>query len=124
MLVEHFVENAARRHGRSKPRFTSAVTRRLLDYPWPGNVRELENTIERLVLLAESDSVALEDLPEGFASKTVGAGGFKLPPSGMAWEEHERSVLQQAHQIQVSSVLRYLLVPARRKRMRRRPAQT
>ena len=29
-----------------------------IDYPWPGNVRELRNTIERIVLLSDSDILA------------------------------------------------------------------
>ena len=33
-------------------------------YLWPGNVRELENAIERAVLLAETEQITLEDLPE------------------------------------------------------------
>jgi transcriptional regulator with GAF, ATPase, and Fis domain len=31
---------------------------------WPGNIRELENVIERAVVLAESDVIGLDDLPE------------------------------------------------------------
>jgi len=96
MLIEHFTERAARRHGRPKPRFTSAVSRRLFDHPWPGNVRELENAIERLVLLANGESVATEDLPADFEVEAHGAGNFELPPTGIAWEEHERQVLRQA----------------------------
>jgi two-component system response regulator HydG len=35
----------------------------LVDYPWPGNVRELENAIERIVIRARGNVVALDDLP-------------------------------------------------------------
>ena len=34
----------------------------LMSRPWPGNVRELENTIERAVLLAETDPLTPFDL--------------------------------------------------------------
>ncbi|GAB1477146.1 sigma 54-interacting transcriptional regulator [Bacillota bacterium] len=33
-----------------------------LNYSWPGNVRDLENTIERLVLITESDTIKKEHL--------------------------------------------------------------
>src|SRR5204863_4458931 len=36
----------------------------LRQYDWPGNVRELQNAIERAVVLAESDWILPEDLPE------------------------------------------------------------
>src|SRR5262249_44370190 len=36
----------------------------LLAYHWPGNVRELENVIERAMVLAEHDTLHVEDLPE------------------------------------------------------------
>lgn len=36
----------------------------LYEYSWPGNVRELENTIERLVVLAQTGLSKREDLPE------------------------------------------------------------
>ncbi len=36
----------------------------LIRYNWPGNVRELENLMERMIILADGDSIALEDVPE------------------------------------------------------------
>jgi transcriptional regulator with PAS, ATPase and Fis domain len=35
----------------------------LVEHPWPGNVRELENTIERLVLTTDENSISPKDLP-------------------------------------------------------------
>ena len=34
-------------------------TRRLLAYSWPGNVRELQNVVERGIILATGDRIAL-----------------------------------------------------------------
>ena len=31
-------------------------------YHWPGNIRELQNAVERAVLMAEGDMMAIEDL--------------------------------------------------------------
>lgn len=37
----------------------------LLDgHPWPGNVRELRNAVERAVVIAQADTITVEDLPE------------------------------------------------------------
>jgi two-component system response regulator AtoC len=42
----------------------SEARRLLYEHPWPGNVRELENTIERAMVLCESDKLMPSDLPE------------------------------------------------------------
>ena len=97
LLLEHFLAAASRRLGRQRPRFASALTRRLLDHAWPGNVRELENTVERLVLLGGDRPLDLEDLPPGCAPDGAGrAGGFTLDPAGIDWERHEQDALTQA----------------------------
>jgi two-component system response regulator AtoC len=43
---------------------TPAARKLLVEYAWPGNVRELENTIERAMVLTESDVLDANDLPE------------------------------------------------------------
>ena len=35
-----------------------------MEYSWPGNVRELENTIERALVLCETDLIMVDDLPD------------------------------------------------------------
>ncbi len=97
-LIEHFRREAARRHGVASPRFGKAVLERLVDHSWPGNVRPLRNVVERLVLLADESGVGLEDLPEELATTegAVAAGGLRLPEGGIRWDDHERSLLEQA----------------------------
>ena len=95
-LIEHFTARACRRHSVHVEPFPAALVRRLVDHPWPGNVRELANVVERLVLLAEGSRVTESDLPESLSAKAQGDGGFRLPPGGLSWEEHERSCLKQA----------------------------
>ncbi|MFL9823999.1 sigma-54-dependent transcriptional regulator [Rhodoplanes sp. SY1] len=50
LLFEHFVTQAALRHGREPPAVTEVTVRELMAHPWPGNVRELRNCAERHVL--------------------------------------------------------------------------
>ncbi len=96
-LVDHFAARAARRHGVKVGPFPSRVMKRLLDYAWPGNVRELGNVVERLVLLSEDGRVSAADLPDSMGERPRGgANGFRLPPGGLSWEEHERDCLRQA----------------------------
>ncbi|MDR3686638.1 MAG: sigma 54-interacting transcriptional regulator [Coriobacteriia bacterium] len=62
LLIEHFLG----RFGQLAERevgVSSETLRLLLRYPWPGNIRELENTIQRLVVLADNDLLEPGDLP-------------------------------------------------------------
>jgi two-component system response regulator HydG len=43
----------------------------MMQYDWPGNVRELENSVEHAVVLAKSDHIHNEDLPEAVASPSA-----------------------------------------------------
>jgi DNA-binding NtrC family response regulator len=96
VLMEYFLV----KHGTpSHPMKVSAEAKKLLlDYSWPGNVRQLESAVERALLLAEGDEITVEDLPVEIraSAQTEGAGGFKLPPEGISFEDLERSLLVQA----------------------------
>ncbi|MBK8185263.1 MAG: sigma-54-dependent Fis family transcriptional regulator [Candidatus Competibacteraceae bacterium] len=50
LLFEHFVSQAATRHGREPPPISPVQTRELLAHAWPGNIRELRNVAECFVL--------------------------------------------------------------------------
>jgi two-component system response regulator AtoC len=64
LLVDHFVARNNARLGTHIRGLSSEARRLLLDYGWPGNVRELENTLERAMVLAESEILQATDLPE------------------------------------------------------------
>ncbi len=51
LLVQHFVEQAARRMRKTIDTIPSETMEALIRYRWPGNIRELENVIERAVIL-------------------------------------------------------------------------
>ncbi len=51
LLVEHFVQQFARRMHRSITSIPKKTMDALIQWEWPGNVRELENFIERSVIL-------------------------------------------------------------------------
>ena len=50
LLFQHFLLQAAARHGRPAPACDTARIRQLVGYHWPGNVRELRNVADRCVL--------------------------------------------------------------------------
>lgn len=42
--------------------FTDEAMTLMINYSWPGNIRQLENSIERAVIMGESDQIGIEDL--------------------------------------------------------------
>ncbi|HEX9620230.1 MAG TPA: sigma-54 dependent transcriptional regulator [Polyangiaceae bacterium] len=64
LLIDHFVVRNNARLGTNIRGMDAEARRLLYEYAWPGNVRELENTIERAMVLAESDQIVAADLPE------------------------------------------------------------
>jgi two-component system, NtrC family, nitrogen regulation response regulator NtrX len=61
-LVAHFAGQVAAQNGWKKKTFSEEAIAELQKYSWPGNIRELRNIVERLVLLAEGDTVGKEDV--------------------------------------------------------------
>ena len=55
ILVQHFYEVFCARHRKALGGVSGELMGELEGLDWPGNVRELENTLERLVVMAEPD---------------------------------------------------------------------
>jgi len=98
LLAERFLEETARRLGRTGIRFSTAARTELAAYPWPGNIRELRNHIERLVLTGSPDTgileaAGLEDRTSPHAAPRVRVD-FSHGP--VEWEVIERAILEEA----------------------------
>ncbi len=93
LLVESFLREFNREHGRRVTGITRGVLDRLVHYRWPGNVRELRNTIEGMVVFAQGRRpLDLSDLPD--ALREVESAGEKLELRvGMTVDEAERQLI-------------------------------
>ncbi len=81
LLMNHFLNREAKRHGRQVQGFSAQAVRALLQYDWPGNIRELLNLIERGVIGAE-DGAAI-DVHHMFRGESRGPGAvLALSPHG------------------------------------------
>src|SRR5207247_5523483 len=67
VLIDHFLCEFARRHGRSIPHIPDHVMEALEAYDWPGNVRELQNFLERSVILRKGSELRapIDELTNG-----------------------------------------------------------
>jgi two-component system, NtrC family, response regulator AtoC len=77
-LVDHFVERHRARHGRGA-RLAPDALEVLSRQGWPGNVRELENTVERVLVLAEGPVVDAAMLADHLRPVRDLAGGAGAP---------------------------------------------
>jgi len=78
LLANRFLEDCARKASKSFQGYTDEAIEALVDYAWPGNVRELENAVERSVVLAKGEWIALADLPSGVRQPMEDRGEMKL----------------------------------------------
>jgi DNA-binding NtrC family response regulator len=75
---------------------TPEVVQHIKRYGWPGNIRELRNAVERAMLLAESDTLTVDDFA-GASTGPVRLGDrVELPAGGIDLEQLERSLVVQA----------------------------
>jgi formate hydrogenlyase transcriptional activator len=61
LLAWHFVEQFARRQGKSIKSIPDEAMEMLKRYDWPGNIRELQNLIERAVIRTSGSELRLPD---------------------------------------------------------------
>jgi len=104
-LLEHFIQHYNQKFRKAIQGLTKEAEELLQNYDWPGNVRELRNAIERVMILAESNRVAVKHLPirisEGGAlpipmSEFAANGVIALPSGGISLYDVERELIRQA----------------------------
>lgn len=119
-FAENFVKFFAKQTGRRIEGFSPEGLVSLTTHRWPGNLRELRNAMERAVILARSEWITPDDLPDpGQVSETDSSAGFEGDSStseGVGGpltggditlealeEEHIRKVLARADTLQKAS---------------------
>ena len=65
-LAEFFLSKYIQELDKPAMHFTPKAIAALQKYAWPGNVRELQNLMHRLVILTDSQTIDVPDLPETF----------------------------------------------------------
>jgi two-component system, NtrC family, response regulator AtoC len=70
-LVNHFLAKLNHRKQTAMAVCSPDAILRLMEHHWPGNIRELKNMIERLVVMSQSGTIEVSDLPERFQGRSV-----------------------------------------------------
>jgi DNA-binding NtrC family response regulator len=81
LLVNHFVQLYCTGNGIPLKKLEPEVMEILEDHDWPGNVRELENVIQRLVIMADSETIRAKHLPQQLIMSSAAQNNALLIPS-------------------------------------------
>jgi two-component system NtrC family response regulator len=97
-LVQHFFVKSKERSQRPELTMPDSLAPYFMRYRWPGNIREIENVIERIVVLARGNEVALRDLPEYLRRErsSLDALEVDLPQQGISLEAVEKELILKA----------------------------
>jgi NtrC-family two-component system response regulator AlgB len=96
-LAKAFLQFFARQFGRNGLTLSEAALQKLRTHSWRGNIRELRNTIERAAILAQTDEIGEEFLPDESldGQMTEAAIGSQMTLDQLE-EVHIRRILQKA----------------------------
>ena len=119
-LVQFFMDDFNDKYGKRFRRVSQEAERLLLTHSWPGNVRELRNTIERVILLENEDTILARHLNFlGHRTSTEAPAvadvlRMEFPDQGIALEEIEKQIILEAYercQRNKSKTARFLKMP-------------
>jgi DNA-binding NtrC family response regulator len=100
LLAEYFLKEYAAKYGKFNLKFSSKTLDKLMKHNWPGNVRELRHTIEKAVILCDSDILMPDDF---IISHSVQQFPIQKPPT---FAEVEKQALMLALNNNNGSVLK------------------
>ena len=92
LLAQHFVKTYATKYRKPPLQFDEQTLKKLKQYAWPGNIRELQHTIERVVIMADSEVLQ----PKDFTFSSLETPQRPVAePQDFRLEEIERSTIQR-----------------------------
>ena len=102
LLIKHFMDLVCKDNMRKSLNITPEAISALERYSYPGNIRELRNTVERMVVLARTDTLELSDVPEHIRSASplaaIPTEKSSAPANTQKLDlvQNERSLIEQA----------------------------
>ncbi len=102
LLAQRFVAGICQDHGLPVKSIAPDALDLLRAHPWPGNIRELKNTMERAVIVTESDVIGFDQITLQRRSRLAAgttithkpmAGSIDVPADGMSLADAERQLV-------------------------------
>ena len=91
-LAEHFLKIFTKKYNKKVKKISSAALKKLEKCKWFGNIRELQHTIERTIIMCDSDILQASD----FILTSTDEKGDEITLDSYNLDEIENSVIQKA----------------------------
>lgn len=88
-LAEYFLNSLRKKYEKPSVYLNQEALQKLMQYHWPGNIRELKHTIEKAVILTDSDMIDAGDILIKLKEKNDGSWPLKF-------EEIEKRAIERA----------------------------
>ena len=91
-LVDHFLDIYCKKYKMQKKRLNPSTMKRLEKHTWPGNIRELQHSVERAVIMSESNVLEPNDF---FLSNMDEKNKAEISPTTFNLEETEKMLIRK-----------------------------
>lgn len=96
-LVSFFLSKYNKEFGRRVKAVSESALKAMVSYYWPGNIRQLESVVERAILMADTDTIMLEDIKSELRLPLEKASiSMELPDEGINFEDLEKELIKKA----------------------------
>ena len=94
-LLDYFLKEAAHQTGSKVTAITDAALAVLKNHPWPGNIRQLRNTVRTMVVMCESQTLDVADIPPDIYQlrQLSGASAPSADLAGVSLNELEKKAI-------------------------------
>jgi DNA-binding NtrC family response regulator len=123
-IATHFLRRYSEEYDKPMGQVEPAAMSFLQRYSWPGNVRELENVIQQAIILAKTQDIRVEDLPQNIREEDIVSIGdyhpdgsferqlrdYKIRLAATAVREHNGNKTLAARSLSISRAYLHRLI--------------
>lgn len=91
LIADHFLKVYSKKYRKSVKSIQAGAMKKLNQYSWPGNVRELQHSIERAVIMTESEHLT----PDDFMLTPTGKSGSDFEFNSYNLDDIEKQVIEK-----------------------------
>ncbi|MEN0005369.1 MAG: sigma-54 dependent transcriptional regulator [Bacteroidota bacterium] len=95
LLIEHFIKLYGKKYQKEQLDISAPTVQLLQGYHWPGNIRELQHTIERAVILCESNTLQAEDFVLKTSTPDIASSDTAEGPNTYKLDELEKWAIRK-----------------------------